>query len=356
MFSDRRELWLALPVPIIFTIAVLIYFILIPSESQTLGNLISYTSSVATISMVLIVIRVNSLQRKEMENTRLLQYQPVISLEPLLNKSYIEEPLFFSYIPKSKVQLLRRLFAKFKLENIGNGPALAVDIIPELFVCDEKGKEYSIRPGGDRIGSIKQNQAVEHLLAFFTRNENSEMTECMMKSYLSRGSRPPCIGGSLNLSHITVRIFYRNFLGAIFKQEMDFNLSFFDEDEEIIKNSLKFMQSIKIDFAKDLEKANDLFESDYDRANTIRKTMNDELSKAPEFVKTFFDCAPDYENFSIKQISKKEYESYTKGVPFGFTPVFSREAPKEMELDYDSHFIHPFRKEDNTKESLSKQS
>ena len=63
--SSRKDLLLALPVPILFTTAVIVFFIIIPSESQTLSNLISYTSSVATISMVLIVIMVNSLQEKK---------------------------------------------------------------------------------------------------------------------------------------------------------------------------------------------------------------------------------------------------------------------------------------------------
>jgi hypothetical protein len=299
---------------------------------------------------------VNSLQRKEMASTRLLQYQPSISLQPLLDKSYIEEPLFFSYVPKSRVQLIRRLFVKFKLENIGNGPAIAIDIIPELFVCDEKGKESSIRPGGDRIGSIKQNETKDHILVFFTRDQGADMVECMMKSYVSRGSVPPCKGGSLNLSHMTITILYRNFLGAIFKQVMDFNLAFYEEDEEIIKNTLKFMQSIKIDFANDLEKANSFFDSDYDRANVIRKEMNDKLSKSAEFRKIFFDCDPDYENFSIQLISRKEYEKYVKGVNFGFKPIATRETPNEMELDYSSHFIHPFRKKNDVKESQPKQS
>src|SRR3972149_9009513 len=119
MASIKGELLLGISIPIIFTFGVLAFFTLIPSESQTLTNFIGYTSSLATILMVLVVIVTTSLQLKEMQSSKLLQTQPFPAITPLA-KSYIEEFSGFYDIPASKTVLERRLFFHFEVENMGN--------------------------------------------------------------------------------------------------------------------------------------------------------------------------------------------------------------------------------------------
>lgn len=76
-----RESMIAISIPIIFTIGIIAFFNLFPKETLTLGNFISYTSSLATIIMVLVVIFTTNLQLKEMKSMRVLQNQhfPLIS-------------------------------------------------------------------------------------------------------------------------------------------------------------------------------------------------------------------------------------------------------------------------------------
>ena len=285
---------------------------------------------------------VNSLQRKEMAETRLLQYQPVLSVEPILNKSYIEEPIFFNDYPSSKIVLERRFFLKIRIENIGNGPAITVDVIPDLLLCDKEGKVQVVTHGGDKIGPIKQNQELEHRIVFTDNGGKPEIAEYMMGAYLKR--EEPCKGES-NFSHIRLKIYYRNFLGVFFKQEIYYKITFFEEDDTTIRGHLKFLQSIDIDFAKEIEKANALFKIDYEKSDALRKKMNDKLIKRPEFGKTFFDCISLYEKLRIKQISAKEYEKDTN-IPYIIKPASYRNEPKEMELDYEAHFSQPIERKD----------
>ena len=73
-----------------------------------------------------------------------------------------------------------------------------------------------------------------------------------------------------------------------------------------IKQGLKFLQSLRIDCAENCEKANALFKTDYERANLIRKKLNDKVAKSADFKKIFLDCTPIFETFLTKQIFKKK--------------------------------------------------
>ena len=117
MVAIKRELIFYLTIPLIFTIGILVFFKILPQEIVTISNFISYTSSLATLLMVLIVIFTTQQQLNEMKNTRILQTQPLPFITPS-KESHLERPTFFYDYPISKAELLCRIFVLFEIQNL----------------------------------------------------------------------------------------------------------------------------------------------------------------------------------------------------------------------------------------------
>ena len=285
-----------------------------PSSSMTIDNFIGYTSSLSTILMVLIVITTTSLQRKEMENSRMLENQPLPSITPS-DKSYIEEIQFFFDVPEQIANLEQRLFFEYKIDNIGNGPAVAIDVVPLIKFWDEKGNVVIKKPVWERIGTLKQNESVEREIMFTNETgKKPSMVECMMKDFLSGGTE---CGGHLGSATIELLLYYKNVLGASFEQKIGFDLFFYNRDEEIIKACVKLVESARIDYAKDIEKASLLLKNDSEQANELVKKLNDTLSKNEGCTKILFKGNPKYEDFSIRPISENDYQRVMKSRKYG---------------------------------------
>ena len=127
-------------IPVIFAVGVIAFFLGLPPELLTITNFIAYASSLSTVIMVLVYLFTNSqqlrimeTQLKEMEMSRNSQIQPL----PYLEKPKAEMQVSRYYIgPSTKFKRMRlccRFFFEFSVNNIGNGPAVAVDFIPKLY-------------------------------------------------------------------------------------------------------------------------------------------------------------------------------------------------------------------------------
>jgi hypothetical protein len=310
----KKEIIMGISIPIIFTVGVYAFFSLIPSEFQTLSNFISYTSSLSTILMVLVVIATTSLQLKEMSNARLLQTQPFPSIIPS-KKSYIEELSFFRSFPISKTVLERRLFFNFEIENIGDGPIVAIDIIPRLRYTDGKDEIVTIEPVWERVDSLKQNQKEEFELMFTPDTEDrSEMARCIMKRFVS--DEFPC-GGSPSSSSIELIILYKNVLGASFRQTMHFDIFLYEEDKEKVKSCLKLLEIAGINYVEQIKKLDLLYKSDKDKASETLEKLNEEISKKEGCGKVYCQAVARHGMFSIKPISEKEYRKEMQARTYG---------------------------------------
>lgn len=305
MNGMRKELLLGLSIPIIFTSGILAFIFLFPSELQTLGNFISYTSSLSTILMVLVVIVTTSIQTKEMQNGRMLQDQPFPSVTPS-DESHIEDLRLFYSPPRKATMLSRRLYFYFAIENIGNGPAVVVDIAPKLVLEDKKGKIVTVEPVWESINSLKQNEK-KQIDIMFVRDPNAkeDFIECMMREFLT--DPIPCEGRSSTCA-INLEIYYKNVLGASFTENSAFSISFDKEDEEAIRSSLKLFETAKIDHAKDMERINLLMKTDEEEAQKLINRINGDLSKKEGATKIQFNVKPIASVFSVKTITEKKYQ------------------------------------------------
>lgn len=278
-----------------------------PPDALTLSNILAFTSSLSTVVMVIIVIATNSLQRKEMAMTRILQNQPFPLILPS-DSSYIEPLKMWFDVPKNTVSINSRIFFSFSIENIGNGPAIGVDIFAGLSYVDQKGEVVKLDPINESIGSMKQNEKRTEEIMFKPQTiSQPTMAECILKNHLSTGI--PCIEReTLRPSFLTLTVFYKNILGATFKEKAHFVIRFNEDDSERIKSCLKLLQTARIDYGKDLSKISSIMKNTPLEAVEIVSRINEEISKKKGCTKIDFEADPINEIFSIRSISEKEYK------------------------------------------------
>ena len=300
----KKELLMAISIPIIFTIGVVAFFRLLSPENVTLGNFISYASSLSTILMVLVVVYTTYLQLsamkqqlEEMESARTLQTQPLPFITPL-DKSYLEELRVMHDVPESQVDLIRRMFFYFEVENVGNGTAVAIDVIPKLIFTDEKGEIITEEPVWHRIDSLKQNEKSEEDFMF-----TEDVTCAHIRNFLSENRQ---------LSTIELTVLYQNILGACFREKLSFQVWFYDDDEEKLKSCLKLYETAKIDYAQQLREANVLAKSDDMAVGKIIDKLSKELSKSEGCEDIEFFAYPVAGSFHVTPISEEEYRKELK--------------------------------------------
>lgn len=300
MLRDKTVPILAISIPIVFTAGIICFFLLLPTEAVTLANFISYMSSLSTILMVLVVILATRQQVKEMENTRVLQNQPLPYASPL-KKSHLEAARFFFSPPENEFSLLCRLIFYGSLENIGNGSAVAIDIVPKLLYQGKTGKIVAIEPVFQRVESLKPNQKVEIHSMFVGEQESPEgiMHECILRNYINNEL----------ISQIELNVFYRNVLGACFRSRVLFDIWFYEEDQEKIKSCAKLLETAKIDFADEIRKYTALKKDNRDtEADVLIEKMNEKLSQNEGCANIPISLELRRGSFSVTPISLHDYE------------------------------------------------
>ena len=300
---------MAISIPIIFTIGVIAFFKILSPESITLANFISYVSSLSTILMVLVVIFTTSLQLsamkqqlKEMESARILQTQPLPFIKPL-EKSHLEALNILRDVPKSETHLARRMFFYLEVENVGNGTAVAIDVAPKLTYTDEKGELVTEEDVWERIDSLKPNEKKEKDFMF-----REDRTWAHVRNFLSEDTQ---------LSTIELTVFYKNIIGACFKEKLSFEVWFYEEDREKLKSCLKLFESAKIDYAEQIREINVLAERDAAAASRMIRNLDEELSKSEGREEIQFCAHPVVGSFHVTPISEEEYRKQLEGRGYG---------------------------------------
>ena len=298
----KAELLMAVSIPIIFTVSVVAFYNFLPPESMTLGNLISYLSSLSTILMVLVVIFTTSMQLKAMKSATTLQNQPLPFIEPM-DKSYLEAIAVFHDVPASETYPACRLFFHFNVENVGNGTAVAIDIVPRLIYTNASGKVTTEEAVCTRIDSLKQKEKIEEDIMF------TQDRECAHARNFLSPDRP--------LSLIELTVYYKNILGACFKEKISFEVWFYEEDEDKLKSCIKLLDGAKIDYAREMQEINVLAERDEKRAIVLIAKLNKEVSKKEGCEDIQVVAHSVTGSFSVTSISEGKYRKELKGKGYG---------------------------------------
>jgi hypothetical protein len=301
----KRHGLLVISIPIIFAAGIISFFVLLPPELITLVNFIAYASSLSTIIMVLVYVFTTSLQLRamqsqlnEMQYSRDVQVQPLLYFDKL--KMSVEAPRFY-LSPETefkKVEFMCRVHFDFSVSNIGNGPAVAVDFVPNL---------ARIIPRDNRITTLVKYVYNARIECISLKKEDSQNISLM---FLDDEHKfiDSVLGGEVVLHLIIV---FKNVLGMPFKEEVAFHVLVYEPKlKEKLKSCIKIVRTYRIDFAKDISEFEKLAE--LGRDEEARKKLEPMKVKLKaqlgglEKVEIPTDIRSG--SFSISPISQSEYD------------------------------------------------
>lgn len=295
-----RESAIAVIIPIIFLIGVVAFFVMFPRELVNLGNFVGYMSGLSTVIMVLVYVFTTSRQLgtmrsqlEEMKMSRSLQTQPLPFPTP--QKAYIEAPNFWIGPPDWKMDILYRIFIELAIQNIGNGPVVAINFIPEIFFEDKNGKVARLETAWTPIDSLREGATGK--VEFMFVDNNSVMINNALYS----------TPYSATMRLITL---YKNVLGGSFKSDATYLLLFSDADKEKLKACLKIMKTSKIDYAEEIERHEALRkQSGKDKSNNLYEKIHTEFPKKSGIENIPFSVELWEGSFSVTPLTDKEYRN-----------------------------------------------
>lgn len=328
-----RKIWLTISViPIVFAAGTIAFFLLIPMELITLGNFIAYMASLSTVVMVLVYLlttsqQLNAMQSQltEMQLTRNLQTQPLPY--PRITKSEIIAPNFWGFPQDEfgKMHLVYTLMFVGSIENLGNSPAVSVDIFPRVVCIETRGAKQSDIVCLQDLTPTKEEMLErdwQRIECLPLRDLGAKEISCafpddhaLVESFLSQ---------RISQQQLQLTILYKNILGAGFRTDLAYAIDYPETESEKLKLLLKAMESAKIDFAEDLVqyetcRASGRTEKAEELSSKLRKDFPAKYKL--ENIHLELELIPG--SFSVKPITEKEYaeelakeiETHKRGFP-----------------------------------------
>lgn len=296
----KKELAIAVIIPLIFLIGIIAFFSVFPSELMNLSNFVAYMSSLSTIIMVLVYLFTNSRQLnamrnqlEEMKTNRELQIQPLPFSTP--EKAYIEAPTFWTGPPEWKMDLCYRIFIELLVRNIGNGASVAMVFIPEVFFEDKNGNVTRLGTASSHIDCLKED-AVGKISLMFVDEDYVMINNALFSSSYSA-----------TMKMVTL---YKNVLGGSFKSEATYILKFSDDEKENLKSCLKVLKTSKIDYSKEIETYNLLRKKNREEdAHVLMKKVRKDFANKFWSENLPFSVTLWGGSFSVSPMTNKEYEN-----------------------------------------------
>lgn len=257
-------------------------------------------SSLSTITMVLVYIlttsrQLNAMRKQldEMKFRRILQSHPL----PLFSVKEREccsvaAPRCFTSPPDFALKPDCHTLLEYNVENVGNGPAVCIDIIPTINFMSET-KKPKIKEACRRINSLKQGEITKEFQFQFISGKE------VLQAVASEEQNPV----------LRLEILYKNLLGASFVTLQEYELWLYPEEIEKSKAWMKAFETLKIDFSREIsqhdslrkkgrdDEAHELFTKiDTDFVERVgRQRLQLCLSQVPG-------------SFSVKILTREEYE------------------------------------------------
>lgn len=292
--------WLFILVSILFISGILSFFFF---NTPYLKDFLNYMTGFATILLAILTsiyvittngqLNVMRKQLKEMEFSRNLQTQPLPIIKDV--GCYIEPPKIFIDVPNNrKIVNSTRVYMNGKIENIGVGSAVSIDIIPNL-IC-KYPNEKCIEDVSERFDFLEESGTYELKVRFNTKDE-----------FLVNFIESPIE----SLPIIDLTIYYKNVLGAFFKAVYKYRIYSFDEDMDIIKKWLKNIKMFDIDFSDRIRHYNSLVKinPEGDDAQKIYDEIKSEFEKNMQDSKLEVALYLIPGAFNVKPISDEEFNS-----------------------------------------------
>ena len=315
----NKESVMALSIPIIFAIGIIAFFALLPAESITLSNFIAYVASLSTAIMVLVYLSTTSRQLnamynqlREMQFSRNLQTQPLPFLTTL--KAKIERPHLW-VDPKDrflKPAIACRIILEGKIENLGNGPAVAIDFIPRI-LCAEYDKQFSDSElpcvlYQKKPKEIKTIETTVQRVACLSLKEGDSKDVKWMFADSDNMLLNSIVTPKPTSEFLETTVLYKNVLGASFRAEFVYGIDYSDKSIDKMKSCAKVIETVRIDFGTDLVKYENLAsKKEYEEMKKISEKISKGIEENFKFEDVPLELNLISGVFSVSPITEEEY-------------------------------------------------
>lgn len=251
---DKPVLFLGAALVLLCT-ACVVYFVS-PDNSVKFVTYLSGVSSVGILVLTSFYVFYTNLQIKELQKQRMYQIQPL----PIINikNSYIVPPRITIDFPGGGTVCIRSDFiVEFELENIGNGPAVDVDVYFG-FVGDRfsrNGESLFVK----RVRFLKNEEKI--IMTYTLKRDTIVALDllCGLNTNSCLADRPP----GLIIGYTVV---YKNALGAYYKMSAAGPVYVSESDQMIVTEWVSAMKTFSNIFSRDLEEFNVTFKRDRNKA------------------------------------------------------------------------------------------
>lgn len=286
-----------------------------------LSGLSSFFVAILTVLYVSVTssqLDLMSKQLDEMKKDRELQTQPfplILNAEMIL-----ERPLIYAKPREPKYRALSRSRINIVLKNIGSSPAVCIDTICILTIpSDEKIIVSEGIP--NRINILEENckfpsDDVQYFGCMFTDDFDRALLKSIMESTFLKKRTFHEESLFLKNPRLTVRILYKNILGASFVLHNEYIIceESYEDQDPIFKNWLSQLMSFKVNFGDELNKL-ELTKAFSTEWCILLGQMNDRFQKPLQGdVAEGLSLMPIAGSFSIKPISEEEYNKATDNI------------------------------------------
>jgi hypothetical protein len=236
-------------------------------------------------------------QLNELVHNRELDNQPYLSLYDV--KASIEKPKFYCSPPK-EYKVIPRFHIYYSVKNIGNYPAISIDISCQIKV-DNKNQPLYSSTVSNRIDSLEE-KCLNGNDFQFSNNANAILESLIEDSY----TKFPVLEFS---------ILYRNILGGCFLIETSYYL--YPQNKAFIKKWLLYIKSYPIIFLNELAVLERISIDDQQHDslfNGIKDKVKNDLNEDPDEI----DLAPVLipGSLIVKEIAKNQYIELIKEISY----------------------------------------
>lgn len=280
------------------------YFILMPSEENTITIFITYLSSLSTICLVIIYIFTDSRQLQimkrqleEMEFSRNIQSQPLPIIDNINGVFQLPQFYYGSRNDFKNLLLMCRHIFALKIRNYGNGPAISVYFFPSLKNIDRQSKkvETIIETFGTTVEyiTLKEGDVKDETLDI--RDFDNKLIELLVNK---------------KIPFIEINMVYKNIIGMPYKEQISYSINYEDEsDFNVLKNALKLIKTYNIDFNDDLiEYAKFIKQNNTDEAVKVMERCRAKRDEILGHIDTInFKMEILSGSFKVNPISEQEY-------------------------------------------------
>jgi len=293
---------------------------------QNMNNFMAYMSGWAAIGLFILTIfyvLFTGSQIQELKQQRMLQIQPYPEID--YKYAVLHSPRICFTPFNGEVSIVNDLSIFYKIKNIGNGPAITIDLYGYIFGKKIKHKEsqYDAR----RIKKLEINESLDGSYSF--RYEDTRVLDAINQS----NSSSQCPGETAFDLLVKMNLLYRNVAGQTFKIENSSILGIDSDGQKEIDSWIIANNSLKDSYNEYISKIKVIFNRDFKEARQkFVELRNDFYKRYPPNVLKI-SILQMTNKVKIDFIDSKNYEKISNllhhGIPIG------RKENQELEREFE---------------------